>query len=243
MLRCMRTKVDERYANVAQLAMALQPFAAPGDRESVAAIAKVLGVPDTSALGTSGFDQVLSTERAPQPVVAQTPAVGAASRVTPLGTAPNLTISTDDAPEIPRRPGWVVPAVVGALLAVGAGAFVVIRGSSSSHDSTPSPAVAAPAMSVPAATSAALVVLPPLDPVPSSVPSASVAMAPPPVPPPASPPRPGAPPAGKPGGPAAAAPQPPAPSPPPAAPPPAAPPSPPPPPAPTSHNPLDLQIK
>jgi serine/threonine protein kinase len=43
-LQCMRTNVDERFANVAQLAAALMPCGAPSDRESVTAIARVLGL-------------------------------------------------------------------------------------------------------------------------------------------------------------------------------------------------------
>jgi serine/threonine protein kinase len=52
-LRCMRTKPHERFANVAQLAAALAPFGAPSDRESAVAISRVLGaaVPEFEQAG------------------------------------------------------------------------------------------------------------------------------------------------------------------------------------------------
>ena len=48
-LRCMRNSANDRFANVAELAGALAPFGARGDRESASAIARVLGAPPQRA--------------------------------------------------------------------------------------------------------------------------------------------------------------------------------------------------
>jgi serine/threonine-protein kinase len=117
--RCMKTKVEERFANVADLAHALMPFAAAGDRESIVAIANVLGVPSLRA-----GDTMLAAEA---PVAARTQGTGASK---PPGaqpqTAHNLTLSAG-AVEAPKSRAGVWIGVGAAAVAALVGAVVVMR--------------------------------------------------------------------------------------------------------------------
>ena len=112
--RCMRTKVEERYANVADLAQALMPFAARPDRESALAIARVLGRPSPE-----GFSD---PPRPAAPVRATATAVLGAAQP----TAHNLSVSADGVgPPRSRRSLFVgVGAVVAVAAAVGVVAVV-----------------------------------------------------------------------------------------------------------------------
>jgi serine/threonine protein kinase len=146
--KCMRTKVEERFANVADLAHALMPFAAQADRESVVAIANVLGLP---SLPTG------DTMLAQAPAVAVTQGTRGPSKPPPSGvaqpsTAHNLTLSAGgiEAPRS-RLPMWLG---IGATVVVaGLGAVVALR---------PAPAVIKPVSEVTAAR-------PPETPMPSAV--------------------------------------------------------------------------
>jgi serine/threonine-protein kinase len=50
--RCLRSRVDERFSSVADLAIALLPFGGAEDRERVAAISRVLGIPTDVIAGS-----------------------------------------------------------------------------------------------------------------------------------------------------------------------------------------------
>jgi eukaryotic-like serine/threonine-protein kinase len=123
-MRCLRTRVEERFADVAKLSAVLQPFAARGDRESATAIAKVLGrgadmeAPmDTSVASTEPAPFVASgvpaTRRSAPPiglpgsdrprpdahagalpVPPQSPSTVASGSQPALGTAHNLSVSS-----------------------------------------------------------------------------------------------------------------------------------------------------
>jgi serine/threonine protein kinase len=227
--RCMRSKVAERYANVAELAQALVPFAAREDRDSALAIARVLGVSSSSM-------------HPEPPMAAHAPTISAtrstppgAGPSAPAGTAHNLTFSANDPGQVARKPTGMIVAVVGVLAALAAGGVFALR--------RPSPAVAAGTeapSAVPAIVAApaapalpAPVALAPADPAPIAPPSAATASA---TPPPSAhgPGKHAAPPAA-PAQPSHAAAPPPSPA--PAAPAPPAPAAPPP------SNPLDMHIK
>jgi serine/threonine-protein kinase len=66
--RCMRTRADERFSSVGDLAIALLPFGGAEDRERVAAISRVLGLPTDVISGS--LAQV--TLAAPAPEIART---------------------------------------------------------------------------------------------------------------------------------------------------------------------------
>jgi len=155
--RCMRTKVEERFGNVADLAHALMPFAALGDRESVAAISNVLGVPSLPR-----GDTML----AQAPAGAVTQAARRSSRPPQSGamqpsTAHNLTLSAGGI-EAPRsRLGlWVG---VGAAVVVAAlGGVAVMRPSGS----ITKPVLETAAAHAPEAPVPSTVALVPAEPVP-----------------------------------------------------------------------------
>ena len=155
--RCLRTKVEERYANVAALAHALMPFAGEEDRESIVAIARVLGVAIPEGA-------VLDPPAQPLPAASLRPASFA-----PAATAHNLSLSATRTNGLPR-PRRGLAAIAGAIVAVGAavGGVALLRparvappllgkafDSSATMAPTPAPA---------AASSASLVALTPIDP-------------------------------------------------------------------------------
>lgn len=135
--RCMRSKVPERFANVAELAQALMPFAAPEDQGSAVAIARVLGItaPPTSALPSMAA-------HAPTMAAGHLPTGGAPA---PAGTAHNLTLSASDTPPASRKPWGAIAAVGGVLAASALAGVLALR--------RPVPAPAA-AQAVPAETAA-----------------------------------------------------------------------------------------
>jgi eukaryotic-like serine/threonine-protein kinase len=254
-LRCMRTKPEDRFANVAELAGALAPFASAGDRESVVAIARVLGLPPPSVGPTMVSPGASHPSYPPSATPQQTrtlpvAAPSAQSRaMSQGGTAHNLAVSQpQEVPELPKRgAGRLLLIAVAAVVVIGAGsALAFLRPGPTAEKSPPSSTAvtttaAPPAVTVaPAAAPAALPALAPDDP---SSPSPSTSPSP-------SRPGPAAPVASARGAhaPAASAPppvaalskslaaaQPPPPQPPPPPPPPAQPAA--------TRNPLDLQIK
>ena len=161
--RCMRTKVEERFANVADLAHALMPFAAQGDRESVMAISNVLGVP---SLPTG------ATMLAQAPAVAVTQAARRSSRPPQSGTmqpqtAHNLTLSAGGI-EAPRSRLGLWIGVGAAVVVVAVGGLAVMRPSASvTKPISETPAAHAPETPVPSA-----VALVPAEPVPVVAPPA-----------------------------------------------------------------------
>jgi hypothetical protein len=236
--RCMQTKPEGRYANVALLSFALAEHAEPADRHSATAIARVLGAaPPASLAGTTDPGGHGSTHPG------QTSATAQSSRPPAIGTAHNLAVSAAGTPGTGSK--W--PYAVGALavLVVGGGAAYIHSAGGSRAAAAATPAVSAvstiaatPAPVVATQPTAALAPLPSVDPVPSAPPSATNRVAsvgqvalpagrgPHGAPSPAASTRPSA----------VAAAQPPAPTPAPA-------PQPAPAPAPAPRNPLDLQLK
>jgi serine/threonine-protein kinase len=159
-LRCLEKDRTKRFANVAELARALEPFGPPSARESVERIARVLGAPATaSAAG------IATTAFAANPVPGAGSAVGwGRTETSSRRSRPVLTIS-----------------VVALLLAAGAVAGVsLLKGgatadASASAGTSPAPppatesatvamgaasAAAAPSPPVPVAPSASLPVSP-----------------------------------------------------------------------------------
>jgi serine/threonine protein kinase len=151
--RCMRTKVEERFANVADLAHALMPFAAQGDRESVMAISNVLGV---SSLPTG------ATMLAQAPAVAVTQAARRSQPGTMQpSTAHNLTLSADGI-EAPRSRLGLWIGVGAAVVVAAVGGVAVMRPSGSiTKPVSETPAAHAPETPVPST-----VALVPAEPVP-----------------------------------------------------------------------------
>jgi serine/threonine-protein kinase len=153
--RCMRTKVEERFANVADLAYALMPFADQGDRESVMAISNVLGV---ASLPTG------ATMLAQAPAVAVTQAARRSSRPPQSGqpqTAHNLTLSAGGI-EAPRSRLGLWIGVGAAVMVAAIGGVAVLRPSGS----VTKPVSEAPAAHAPESPVPSTVALVPAEPVP-----------------------------------------------------------------------------
>jgi serine/threonine-protein kinase len=151
--RCMRNKVDERFANVAELAHALAPFAAIEDQGSAHAISRVLGVagpapsnvPYSALAGQASAGSYVAT--------AATQAGRASGHGAQPGTAHNLAVSSPDVPAPPKSRAGVVAAIAAAVAVAAIGGFAVLR-----KAPAPEPAAAAtpsPAAVVSAALSAA----------------------------------------------------------------------------------------
>ena len=132
--RCLRSKVEERFPNVADLAHALMPLAAEGDRESVVAIASVLGIKMSRSTPPVSAEAVAATQYSVGQGAGRFPSTAPAA-----GTAHNLTVSAND--PAPSRPRLGLVAAAGAFVVAGAvGAVALLR-------TTPSPraqAVAVP---------------------------------------------------------------------------------------------------
>jgi serine/threonine-protein kinase len=169
--RCMRSKVNERFANVAELAHALVPFAAREDRESALAIARVLGVTG----GEGSMDPAMGAHAPTVASVRSTPP--SAGGVAPAGTAHNLTFSAADTPPGARKPVGAILAGVGVLAAIAVAGAVALH-----HPNAPPAAAAvgaAPDNALSAQTAAGLpsaaapVGLAPVDP-PASLPAPAI---------------------------------------------------------------------
>jgi len=147
--RCLRSKVEERFANVADLAHALMPFAAHEDRQSVAAISNVLGLPALPAGDTMPAPQM--------PAIAVTQGGGRTSAGGQPGvrpsTAHNLTVSSGQL-EPPRSRLGLWAGLGVAVVAAGLGAVVALRPSSSIGKPAvaETPAAHAPETPLPAVT-------------------------------------------------------------------------------------------
>jgi serine/threonine-protein kinase len=119
--RCMKSKVNERFANVADLAQALVPFAAPEDRGSALAIARVLGV-------EAGPASVASAHVAMHaPTISASMPGGAPATA---GTAHNLALSASQTETAARKPFGAIAAAAGgvaALAAIAITGVVVLR--------------------------------------------------------------------------------------------------------------------
>jgi serine/threonine-protein kinase len=149
--RCLRKDPAERYANAAELAMALEPLAPPESRVTVERA--------RMAMGSTSRGPMVSS---PLIVSAETPAARPALTPAAWGSGKGETLLAAQ----PQRSGgmWIGGGI--AVAAVVAGAVFLLRG----HDTPPAPAVTAlPPQTAP-------VVLPP--PVAPTPPAASVALAP-----------------------------------------------------------------
>jgi serine/threonine-protein kinase len=160
-LRCMRTKPEERYQNVAELARALAPFAEPGSRHIAPGISRMLlGASLPPAAGPAPVEM---TARQSEPPPAGPPAASAAvtiassaqdaegSRGGERGRASDLVAARKGG----RGVAWAGGAVL-AIVAIG-GAAYALRG-------TGAPATAGPVPTEPSSTTASTV--PPSSPVP-----------------------------------------------------------------------------
>ena len=248
--KCMQSKSADRYANVALMAFDLATHADAADRDSAAAIARVLGtaLPAGFAAADAGPNSLAGSM--PTSSTAQA-GVAAQSRPPPTATAHNLAVSAKVTASSGSRKPLVFLGIGVAAAAVGVAGIVVVKSASKTTavgDSPAAIAVSAAAIipssapSSPASPAAAALAplpetsaTPPIDTAPST--RSAIASGPPAV----TPPR-GARTGGSAAHPSAGvvaappAPAPPAPTPPPT-------PTPAPHPAPTSHNPLDLQLK
>jgi len=165
--RCLRADVAERFANVAQLAEALLPFGEPADRDTVQAIARVLGVGDAGgaqrrAAGGRGnaisfAPTAVAADAGGAAPAAQARAVDApgasavASASSAAHTAGGAALSTPTTSPS-RRP--LMGGLVAAVAVVGVGvAALVVRGRTAPPPLTTSRAQAA-ALSEPASPSA-----------------------------------------------------------------------------------------
>jgi serine/threonine-protein kinase len=157
-LRCMSTSPDDRYGSVAELAVALQPFAEEGDRETVLAISRVAGR-EVGLMPASSRRDVAPASAGQG---------GTPSESIGGSLATNLTVA-QDAPPAAKRTPWLVPAAGAAGIAAVAAAVLVLQGRSTAVTPSPSTSASAP----PTAPSAAAAASPPLTDRPS--PSASAA--------------------------------------------------------------------
>jgi hypothetical protein len=156
--RCMQSKVADRFTNVAELAHALVPFAAPEDRGSALAIARVLGVEATASLPGPSL-----VAHAPTVSVARASSPGMA----PAGTAHNLTLSAAGTIPTARKPVGAILAGGGVLAALAVAGVLALRHppattAAPTIESAPSTPVAA-AAAVPAPAPPAPVGLAPVD--------------------------------------------------------------------------------
>ncbi len=114
--RCLAFKAADRYANVAELAAAIAPLAAPEDRRSVAAIGRVLG--ERVSLDASPPSAVVrppASTSLPSPV-GKTQPVGA---VTSQGLSTSVTTPAAQARKPRARIAGVVAVSVAAAVGIG----------------------------------------------------------------------------------------------------------------------------
>jgi eukaryotic-like serine/threonine-protein kinase len=141
-LRCLEKDRQKRYPNVAELALALLPFAPKRAKSSVE---RISGIIQASGLSTSS----LALPPSPSPLAQGT--------VASAGTAPPVSQTKRGTTEVASRRGALVAvALAGALVVAGAGAFLVHRG------------LGAPPVPSASATIAELAVQPPPPPPPPS---------------------------------------------------------------------------
>ena len=159
---CLRSKVEERYVNLADLADALAEYGSPAARVSADRIVALLGLPETRAKLTAvpAVDLALAATHADVPSALQT-------------TRANWTASAPAAAEPVRRRRWLAPAVVLLAMAGVSGAFALSR----SAPPRPPEIARAPTEETPVVTTAAPVTF-----ASASDPLPTIASAPPPPP-------------------------------------------------------------
>ncbi|MGH7435034.1 MAG: serine/threonine-protein kinase, partial [Polyangiaceae bacterium] len=126
--RCMMSKAPDRFANVADFSQALVPFAAPEDRGSALAIARVLGVTATPMPSTHDMSQAAT--HAPTISANSANSANLAGAPAPAGTAHNLALSASQTGTGARKPFGAIAAAAGGLAALAAVAItgvVVLR--------------------------------------------------------------------------------------------------------------------
>ena len=161
-LRCLQRDVDARYANVAELARALEPFAPKRARTS---IERILGTITTGA------------SRVPVAPSARTPAALAATQQPAVGWGTAAAWGTGTGSSAPRRRravlGWALGITL--LLVVGGGIVLAKRGTTSAER----PSTTADSVTPQPATQAAPIVpVQPTTPEPPAVPAPTQAEAP-----------------------------------------------------------------
>jgi hypothetical protein len=124
---CMRSRVDERFASVADLAIALLPFGPPTHRESVSIISQVLGVaPEVLAASlarvpwapSSAPNTVQTGPPSARGSTARMDAVGAPHYAQAPGTRPQAQVVAGAVSQVPGNAPATLPAA-GAGAAVG----------------------------------------------------------------------------------------------------------------------------
>jgi serine/threonine-protein kinase len=152
-LHCLEKNREQRYPNVAELALALLPFASKRGRGSVERISDVI-----QAAGLSASALALP----PSPKVPEKRPGKMPETVASLGTAPPVSQTTPGARGVSSRRGVIVAVAITSLLAIGAaGAFFARRGAA--PHSVASAAATEPPVSATAAAA------PPPAPLPSSL--------------------------------------------------------------------------
>jgi serine/threonine-protein kinase len=118
-LRCLQAKPDARFQDVGALALALAPFAAPGDRPSIDAISRVVSV-SLQALAASDTVVAQSSSSVLPPAPSSLPAsVRTPAPSRPVPAARTLVRNLVDTVEPqPRRGGLAVVTLAGAALFV-----------------------------------------------------------------------------------------------------------------------------
>ncbi|MCL2724645.1 MAG: protein kinase [Polyangiaceae bacterium] len=120
--QCMQLNAADRFANVARLAQALEPYASPADRESVQIAARVLG--ETAAPSTQSNASSPAISLAP---LLPTANMTSAAPVVAASTAAGVATPTE-APRAAKRSRLLVGGVVaGVAVALGVTAFFARR--------------------------------------------------------------------------------------------------------------------
>ncbi len=156
--RCLAKKADDRFADIAELATALAPFATPEGRRVVERIARYLARQDEQTTLIE-LRETHDTDRDPDPALATTDA--ATTRPLPPKAAPQpalpdtlgATSSAKPASLIARRPSVMMLAAAGILVAFVVVAYAAI--SRSPEPAAPAPVAAQPSVAASAASAAA----------------------------------------------------------------------------------------
>lgn len=113
--KCLQRNRDDRYANLAEFALALAPFAPARARMYVERIARIMGV-DLAALGLdpSELQATMPLSSRARPVLPSVPAAGATSQAAVVMPSSSGIVGMD----APAKPKNYAPIIVGAALAV-----------------------------------------------------------------------------------------------------------------------------
>jgi serine/threonine-protein kinase len=196
--RCLMFKAADRFANVAELAAAIAPFAIEDARRSVAVIGRVLGehvplAPPSTVVRPLAATSLPSAIEATQlPPVQRDTSADQPSPTTALSpgavTAHGLSASVAGLPKPTNKPAVIIAAVaVVAVVGIGIGLAMKSGGPSPAASglvsappevspSATSASAALPSATPPSAAQAGTLVMKPLDPAPAPAPTESVAV-------------------------------------------------------------------